>query len=121
MSRNPLNIPLVAEFSGKTWDGLTWSVSDVAPDDTEYAATLASARFQLQNSAGVAVLTLSTANADEMTINESAANAWSVTVEPHILTVASGVYSYGLETTDADGRIKIKIAGTLEINHNPVL
>jgi hypothetical protein len=112
---NPLNITLPASFTGDTWDGLTWTVSDVDPDDTEFAKTLESAIFQLQNKAGDAVLTLSSEAAGEITINNSSPNEWSVTVEPRILTIPGAVYSYGLKTIDTDGVEKTRIAGVFQV------
>jgi hypothetical protein len=85
-----------------TWRGLTWEVTD-AEDSTEYAAVLSLAEFVAKDSTGADVLTLTSATAGQVTINTATANAWSVTVEPRILTLAAGFYSFTLFTTDADG------------------
>ena len=111
------NLP--ATFKGCTWDGLTWVISDVDGDDTEFAAALSSASFQLQDADGVSVLSLTSATPGEVTINVATANAWSVTVEPRILSVAAGAYTYALETTDADGRKKPRIAGSIQVKPDP--
>jgi hypothetical protein len=119
--QNPLNITLPSSFSGDTWDGFTWTVSDVPPEDTEFSGTLVKAIFQLQNSEKVPVLNLSSATAGQVTINTATPNAWSVTVEPRILTIPAGVYSYGLQTTDSDGVKKTRIAGVFEAPGAPVI
>jgi hypothetical protein len=119
--QNPLNITLPPAITGDTWDGLTWTVSSVSPDDTEFSGTLTTATFQLQDDTGNAILTLSSTVSGEVTINSSLPNGWSVTVEPRILTLAPGVYSYGLKTVDSDAIEKTKIAGILLIESQPVL
>ena len=116
----PYSIELPAIFSGDTWDGLTWTVSDVADGETEFSGTLTTARFQLQDSDGTVALTLTSETQGQVTINTATSNAWSVTVEPRALTVAEGVYSFGLETTDDSGIVKIQIAGTLPVFADPV-
>jgi len=109
------SIKLPDTFQGKTWDGITWRVTDVPADATEFAGTLTLARFQLQDEAGEVALTLSSATAGQVTINTATPNAWDVTVEPLVLTIAAGTYRWGLETTDSTGLIKIRIGGTLKI------
>lgn len=118
---NLLNFPLPETFTGKTWDGLTWSVSNVADGDTEFAAALVSARFQLQDADGNADQTLTSATAGQVTLNVTTANLWSVTVEPRVITLAAGTYTYGLETVDANGVEKARMAGTLIIKTDPVV
>ena len=112
-----LNHTLPETHKGCTWDGLSWSVSS---DATEYAATLASARFQIQDEDGNAALTLTSATAGQVTLNTTTAGAWDITVEPRTLTLDAGSYSYALETTDADGVIKPQMAGTLTILDEPI-
>jgi hypothetical protein len=121
MCTNPRNITLPATFQGDTWGGLTWAITAVDPEVTEFTADLALVRFQLQNTAGSAALTLSSAAPGEITINSATANAWSATIEPRVLALDSGVYSFGMEFTDAEGTIKTHLAGTLEIISDPVL
>lgn len=121
MTPDPLNFVLPDTFKGDTWDGFTWSISDVESNDSEYSATLTLARFQLQSESGTAALTLTSQTSGEVTINTASANAWSVTVEPRILNLDAGTYSYGLETTDADGVVKTRMAGILEIKADPVI
>jgi hypothetical protein len=75
----------------------------------------------MQDTSGNVVLTLSSATAGQVTINESGANAWSITVEPRVLTISGGVYSWGLETTDADGVIKLRLSGTIKIKGDLVI
>jgi len=121
MSDNLQNIPLPWTITSNTWDGLTWALTSVDAADTRFAAVLSSVRFQLQDSTGAAALTLSSAVSGEITITTATANAWSVTVESRILTLAGGIYSYGMEFTDADGVIKTYLAGTLEIKPDRVI
>ena len=117
---SPPVVELPCAFKGATWDGLTWSI-DSLDDDTEYSAVLSSARFQLQDSAGAAVLTLTSAVGTEITLNVTTARLWSLTVESRLLTLDAGIYSWALETTDADGTIKVQIVGTLMVNPDLIL
>lgn len=118
---DPLKFPLPETFTGKTWDGLTWVISDVAAEDTEFDAALSLARFQFQDADGAVALTLTSATAGQVTINVATANAWSVTVEPRVLTLTAGTYTYGLETTDANSREKTRMAGTIVLKSDPVI
>jgi hypothetical protein len=88
---------------GCTWRGLTWALTSVDADETEYSAALSLAEFIATDSAGAVALTLTSATAGQVTINTATANAWSVTVEPRILTLAAGFYPFTLYTTDAAG------------------
>jgi hypothetical protein len=121
MCTNPRNITLPATFQGDTWGGLTWAITAVDPEVTEFTADLALVRFQLQNTAGSAALTLSSATTGEVTINTATADAWSVTVEARVLDLTPGIYSFGLEFTDANGDIKTHLAGTQEITRDLVI
>jgi len=116
-----LNYTLPPTSKGCTWDGLTWTVDSVTAGDTEFAAVLASARFQFKDADNVSVLSLSSASASEITLNETAADSWSITVEPRTLTIAAGTYTYALETTDADGVIKPRMTGTIRIRPEPIV
>jgi hypothetical protein len=120
MCINPLNITLPCTFKNDTWDGLTWAITSVDAADTRFAAALSLVRFQLQDNAGAAALTLSSATSG-VTINTATANAWSVTVDARILTLDAGTYSFGLEFTDASSVVKTYLAGTLEIDSDPVI
>lgn len=121
MTPDPLNLILPPTFKGDTWDGFSWAISEVSADDTEYSATLETVRVQLQTESGAVALTLLSANAGEVTINSSTANAWSITVEPRIINLDAGTYSFGMETTDADGVVKTRMAGLLEVKADPVI
>ena len=116
---SPPAIELPCAFKGATWDGLTWRVDST--DGTDYDAVLSSARFQLQDSAGAAVLTLTSAVGTEITLNVTTARLWSVTVEKRLLTLDAGIYSWALETTDADGTIKVQLIGTLTVKPDLIL
>ena len=116
---SPPAIELPCAFKGATWDGLTWRVDST--DGTDYDAVLSSARFQLQDSAGAAVLTLTSAVGTEITLNVTSVRLWSVTVEKRLLTLNAGIYSWALETTDADGAIKVQLIGTLTVKPDLIL
>jgi hypothetical protein len=116
---SPPAIELPCAFKGATWDGLTWRVDST--DGTDYDAVLSSARFQLQDSAGAAVLTLTSAVGTEITLNVTSVRLWSVTVEKRLLTLNAGIYSWALETTDADGTIKVQLIGTLTVKPDLIL
>jgi hypothetical protein len=121
MCTNPRNITLPSARKSNTWDGLTWAISSVDAGETEFATELSLVRFQLQDSDGNAVLTLSSATTGEVTINTATADAWSVTVEARVLDLTPGIYSFGLEFTDANGDIKTHLAGTQEITRDLVI
>jgi len=116
---SPPAIELPCAFKGATWDGLTWRVDST--DGTDYDAVLSSARFQLQDSAGAAVLTLTSAVGSEITLNVTSARLWSVTVEKRLLTLDAGIYSWALETTDAESTIKVQLIGTLTVKPDLIL
>lgn len=116
---SPPAIELPCAFKGATWDGLTWRIDST--DGTEYDAVLSSARFQLQDSAGSAVLTLTSAVGSEITLNVTTARLWSITVESRLLTLDAGIYSWALETTDADGTVKVQLIGTLTVKPDLIL
>ena len=116
---SPPAIELPCAFKGATWDGLTWRIDST--DGTDYDAVLSSARFQLQDSAGAAVLTLTSAVGSEITLNVTTARLWSITVENRLLTLDAGIYSWALETTDAAGTIKVQLIGTLTVKPDLIL
>jgi hypothetical protein len=116
---SPPFVELPCAFQDSTWDGLTWRITST--DGTEFDAVLTVARFQLQDAAGAAVLTLSSAVAGEVTLNVTSPRLWDVTVEKRILALAAGVYSWALETTDADGVRKVRLIGTLAVKPDMIL
>ena len=116
---SPPAIELPCAFKGATWDGLTWRIDST--DGTDYDAVLTSARFQLQDSAGAAVLTLTSAVGSEITLNVTTARLWSVTVEKRLLTLDAGIYSWALETTDAESTVKVQLIGTLTVKPDLIL
>ena len=120
MDAELLNQTLPSTVKGDTWDGLTWEITSVDAEDTEFADTLTLARFQLQDDTGAAALTLTSATPGQVTINTATANAWSVTVEPRVLSLDAGSYSWGLELTDSGGVVKTRAGGFIEIIQDPV-
>jgi len=119
MKRDIPTIELPHAYKDETWDGLTWEI--VSTDSTEFDATLASAKFQIKDTTGVKVLTLSSAVAGEVAINNATARQWSVTIEQRLMTLNAGIYSWALETTDADGVVKTRMIGTLIVNADTTL
>lgn len=122
MSCCPSSAPFVelpCAFKDATWDGLTFRIDST--DSTEFDAVLTSARFQLQNAAGAAALTLTSAVGGEITLNVTSPKLWSITVEKRLLTLDAGIYSWALETTDADGTIKVQLIGTLTVKPDLIL
>ena len=119
MSCNPHNYPLPAITSGDTWPGLTWALESVDAGHTEFAGTLTLAEFELKDSAGASALILTSATAD-VTIETATANAWDITVEPRVLTLTAGTYTYGLRLTDDAGLVKTVSGGTIRIKPDPV-
>jgi hypothetical protein len=117
----PFVMPLPDAYKGCTWDGMTFRIDSVDEGDTEFAATLASAQFQIQDSAGNAILTLSSSVSGEVTLNETAPNEWDVTVESRIITIAAGNYTYALETVDSDGVKKPLQIGSQRVNPEPII
>ena len=115
----PVVIELPAVYKTTTWDGLTWKITQST--SSEYDVVLSSARFQLQDANGSAVLTLTSADASEITLNITTANLSSITIEKRLLSLDVGIYSWALETTDADGTIKMQIIGTLNIKPDLIL
>jgi len=114
------NFRLPDTEKGCTWDGFTWELTD--PDgSTEWASTLVSARFQMQDEDGVSVFSKSSTVNGEITLNTTTADAWSITVESVLMTVAAGTYTYALETTDAGGRIKPQLKGAIRITPEPIV
>jgi len=112
------NITLDAVASGETWGGFTFAIT--SSDDTDYAAALSRVRMTWKNSSGTAELTLDSNTAGQITINTATAYAWDFTVEPRALSLTAGIYSWAVETTDADGIIdKDRLAGTHQILTDP--
>jgi hypothetical protein len=119
MSCGPPFVHLPCTYKDATWDGLTWRITST--DSTEFDAVLSSAKFQLKDSNGAATLTLTSATAGQVTLNKTAARQWDITVESRILSLDAGIYSWALETTDADGVIKPRLIGDLKINADNTL
>ena len=113
---NIINRDLPDTKEGCTWDGLTWRITSVSADDTDYAAVLSLAEFIATDSTGAVALTLTSATTGQVTINESAENSWDVTVEPRILSLSDGFYSFTLFTTDANARRKERWIGTFRLH-----
>lgn len=118
MSCTLQNITLDPTASGETWGGFTFGID--SSDDTEYAAALSRVRMTWKDSDGTAALTIDSNTAGQITINTATAYAWNFTVEPRALSLTAGVYSWAVETTDADGVVdKDRLAGIHQIISDP--
>jgi hypothetical protein len=112
------NITLDAVTSSETWGGFTFGID--SSDDTEYAAALSRVRMTWKNSSGTVALTLDSNTAGQITINTATPYEWNFTTEPRVLGLTSGIYSWAVETTDADGVIdENRLAGTHQIDPSP--
>ena len=112
------NITLEPASSGETWGGLTFTIDE--SDDTQYAAILSRVRMTWKTSAGVAAITLDSNTEGHITITTATPYAWSFTVEPRLLSLSTGTYSWSIETTDADGVVdKNRLSGTHRITPDP--
>ena len=111
-------LTLESVASGETWGGLTFAIT--SSDDTDYASALSRVRMTWKDSAGTAVLTLDSNTGGQITITTATAYAWDFTVEPRTLSLTAGIYSWAIETTDADGVVdKDRLAGTQQITADP--
>ena len=105
--------------SGDTWGGFTWEITSVEAGNTDYLGTLTLARFELKDPYGAVALLLTSPT--QITLNNTAANLWSVTINPLTITLAANIYTYGLETTDSITGVKTQLVGTLTVNVDPVI
>ena len=110
---------------GDTWDGITWEIEHVDDDDTEYSGTLTQAIFQIQDEAGTPVMTLDSDDVgDALTLNDTTPDQWSVTVEPRVMTLAAGNYSWALRLFDNSAspeRRKVAAVGTVRVKPDPAV
>ena len=111
------NITLDPVAAGETWGGLKFTIN--SSDDTAYASELTRVRMSWRNSAGTVAQTLDS-NVSGITIDVATAYAWSFTVEPNLLSLPSGFYTWAIETTDAGAAVdKDLISGTQQITADP--
>lgn len=115
MSR-PAQVNLAPIVQGDTWDGLT--NCSFSSDGTAFGDSLDTVRMQFKDSAGNAALTLSSETAGQITITDAA--AWTFDVEPRVINLTAGTYSWGIETTDSQGVIKTRVTGIIPIINDPV-
>ena len=111
------NITLDPVAAGETWAGLTFAIN--SSDDTAYASELTRVRMSWRNSEGIVAQTLDS-NVSGITIEVGIAYAWKFTVEPNLLSLPSGFYTWAIETTDAAAVVdKDLISGTQQITADP--
>ena len=81
-------------------------------------AALARVRCKVKHSDGVTLLSLDS-NTTGITIDTATAGAWQYTISAitaaTTATLASGLHSYDIETTDADGIVETHFDGCWEI------
>ena len=112
------NIELPDIAAGETWGGLTFAIT--ASDDTDYAAALSRVRMSWKNYAGTVSQTLDSNTAGHITISTATAYGWVFTVNPRVLSLAAGTYTWAIETTDAGSRVnKDALTGTQQVTPDP--
>lgn len=110
----PAQLTLPAHVRGDTWEG--FAVTGILIDDAAPATALASVLIHFRSATdatGTADHVLSTADADELVIDD--ADAWAFTAPAQDLPLAAGKWYYDIQCTDAAGDIRTYIAGTLTI------
>lgn len=112
---NIVKLDLPDTKDGCTWRGLSWAITSVDADVTDYDAVLSFAEFIVYDSDGTVVLTLTSNTAGQVTLTTTTANAWDITVEPRILTLDPGFYSFTLFTTDASAFRAPQWEGTFKL------
>ena len=95
--------------SGTTWDGL--SNFSYSSDGTAFGAALVNVEMEWYDSEDAVALTLT--EVDGITIS-SAAN-WEFDIDARLISLAKGSYYWKLKTTDADGIVKIRLQGTIDV------
>ena len=106
------SINLAPEFITDTWDGI--SEASLSSDGTAFANPLETITMTFKDADGTTGLTLSSEDANEITIED--ANAWQFTVLPqNPLGLAAGTWSWRMQFTDSEGRAKTYLTGSLTI------
>lgn len=107
----PAYITLTPVVTGDTWDGLT--DCSFSSTGSAFGSTLSKVRLDFKSSAGVVGQQLTTVGGGGITITDS--SAWTFDVDPVIITMAAGVWSFDIETTDSAGVIKTRVGGILTV------
>lgn len=113
MACDPTSIRLKPVKYGDTWDGFTVAFSSTG---TAFGSPLASVRMFFKDSSGN--LGMSLTSASGITITDAA--AWEFTIDEITpMALAIGSWNWSIETTDDDGKIKTRLAGTLIVSSDP--
>lgn len=106
------SINLAPEFITDTWDGI--SEASLTSDGDALSSPLESVTMTFRDVNGTVALTLSSEEAEEITIDD--ADAWQFTVLPKTpFGLTAGTYSWRLQFTDESGRAKTYLTGTITI------
>ena len=123
---DPLNITFKPIRHGDTWGGIT--NMQIVGAGTETSSPLSKVRMGWVDADGTLGLMLTTESGAPVTgtvfgsiiIDNPAPNAWLMRVNPITpFPLAVGIWSWAIETTDSDGRIKTYVAGTKEVTFDP--
>ena len=95
--------------TGTTWDGL--SGFSFSSNGTAFGASLTNVSMIWYDSDDAVALPLT--EADGITISDAA--AWEFDIDARLISLAKGSYYWKLKTTDADGVVKIRLQGTIDI------
>lgn len=95
--------------NGDTWDGLPECGPSSVDADIDDPLALVRMTFTLAG-ASTPALTLSSADASQITIDDAAGYVFSVL--PRTMTLAAGFYSWAIELTDDADRIQTPTGGT---------
>lgn len=101
---------------GDTWDGL--SDCTFKSTGTAFASTLASVSIKFLSSDGATEYER-TSGDGQITITNSAPNAWAFDIEPFDMTYAADTWSFAIQTVDSAGIKKTRITGTLPVTSEP--
>ena len=95
--------------SGTTWDGL--SGFSFSSDGTAFASALSAVSMIWYDSDDAVALTLT--ESDGITISD--ASSWEFDIDSRLISLAKGSYYWKIKTTDADGIVKIRLQGTIDV------
>lgn len=107
----PAFTTLTPVVTGDTWDGLT--NCRFSSTGSAFGSTLSKVRMDFKSSDGTTGLQLTSVGSGGITIDSAA--DWTFTVSPVVITMAAGVWSFDIETTDSAGVIKTRVAGILTV------
>lgn len=95
--------------TGTTWDGLS-NVS-FSSDGSAFGSPLSAVSMTWYDVSDSAVLTLTEFSG--ITITDAA--SWSFDIDGRLISLSAGSYYWKLKTTDAEGIVKIRLQGGIDI------